>query len=103
MTVAIFCDCTAWFVSDLVGNPKDRFSSVAVHLICVLFQFQSGELGSDSLPMYMRIVTRGAVAEIRSDVSSLELFLVGLFFLRSFLGSVICCTLCAFICYNRTL
>ena len=63
---------------DLVGNPEDRFSSVAVHLICVLFQFQSGELGSDSLPMYMRIVTRGAVAEIRSDVSSLELFLVGL-------------------------
>ena len=40
-------------------------------------QFQSGESGSDSLPMYMRIVTRGAVAEIRSDVSSLELFLVG--------------------------
>ena len=23
---AIFCDCTDWFVSDLVGNPKDRFS-----------------------------------------------------------------------------
>ena len=24
--LAIFCHCTAWFVSDLVGNPKDRFS-----------------------------------------------------------------------------
>ena len=23
---AIFCDCTAWFVSDLVGIPEDRFS-----------------------------------------------------------------------------
>ena len=22
----IFCSCTAWFVSDLVGNPEDRFS-----------------------------------------------------------------------------
>ena len=24
--VVIFCGCTAWFVSDLVGNPEDRFS-----------------------------------------------------------------------------
>ena len=24
---AFFCDCTEWFVSDLVGNPEDRFSS----------------------------------------------------------------------------
>ena len=24
--LAIFCSCTAWFVSDLVGNPEDRFS-----------------------------------------------------------------------------
>ena len=24
--LAIFCDCTAGFVSDLVGNPEDRFS-----------------------------------------------------------------------------
>ena len=23
---AIFCDCTAWFVSFLVGIPEDRFS-----------------------------------------------------------------------------
>ena len=23
---AIFCGCTAWFVSDLVGNPEDLFS-----------------------------------------------------------------------------
>ena len=22
--LAIFCDCTAWFVSDLVGNPENR-------------------------------------------------------------------------------
>ena len=25
--LAIFCECTARFVSDLVGNPEDRFSS----------------------------------------------------------------------------
>ena len=24
--LAIFCSCTAGFVSDLVGNPEDRFS-----------------------------------------------------------------------------
>ena len=24
--LAIFCDCTARFVSDLGGNPEDRFS-----------------------------------------------------------------------------
>ena len=24
--LSIFCGCTAWFVSDLVGNPEDRFS-----------------------------------------------------------------------------
>ena len=24
--IAIFFGCTAWFVSDPVGNPKDRFS-----------------------------------------------------------------------------
>ena len=26
------CGCTAWFVSDLVKNPKDRFSRDAVHM-----------------------------------------------------------------------
>ena len=25
LSKAIFCDCTAWFVSDLVGNPEERF------------------------------------------------------------------------------
>ena len=24
--LVIFCGCTAWFVSDLIGNPEDRFS-----------------------------------------------------------------------------
>ena len=24
--LAMLCGCTAWFVSDLVGNPEDRFS-----------------------------------------------------------------------------
>ena len=30
--LAIFCGCTAWFVSDLVGNPEDRFSHNKAHL-----------------------------------------------------------------------
>ena len=29
--LAIFCDCTARFVSDLVGNPEDRFSQNEAH------------------------------------------------------------------------
>ena len=28
----IFCVCTARFVSDLVGNPKDRFSHNEAHI-----------------------------------------------------------------------
>ena len=30
--LAIVCDCTARFVSDLVGNPEDRFSHNEAHL-----------------------------------------------------------------------
>ena len=30
--LACFCDCTGQFVSDLVGNPEDRFSRVAAQL-----------------------------------------------------------------------
>ena len=38
--LAIFCDCTAQFVSDLVGNPVDRFSHNEAHisLSCFLGQ-----------------------------------------------------------------
>ena len=31
--LAIFCGCPARFVSDLVGNPEDRFSHNEAHLI----------------------------------------------------------------------
>ena len=31
--LAIFCSCTAWFVSDLVGNPEDRFSQNEAHML----------------------------------------------------------------------
>ena len=30
---AIFYNCTAWFVSDLVGNPEDRFSHNEAHFL----------------------------------------------------------------------
>ena len=35
--LAIFCNCTAWFVSDAFGNPKDRFSHFEAHIV-LLFQ-----------------------------------------------------------------
>ena len=45
---------------------------------------QTGSEGPESLPVYMRIVTRGAVADVRSDISSLELFAVStIYFLPS--------------------
>ena len=31
--LAIFFSCTAWFVSDQVGNPEDRFSQNEAHII----------------------------------------------------------------------
>ena len=33
--LAILCGCTTRFVSDLVGNPEDRFSHNEAHLIVV--------------------------------------------------------------------
>ena len=30
--LTIFCDCTARFVSDLVGNPDDTFSRDVAHI-----------------------------------------------------------------------
>ena len=31
--LAIFCDCIAWFVSDLVGNPNCWFSHAQAHIL----------------------------------------------------------------------
>ena len=30
--ISSFCGCTAWFVSDLVKNPEDRFSHNEAHM-----------------------------------------------------------------------
>ena len=30
--LAIFCSCTVWFVSNMVGNPEDRFSHDEAHI-----------------------------------------------------------------------
>ena len=35
--LAIFCGCTARFVSDLVGNPEDRFSHNEAQIPVVYF------------------------------------------------------------------
>ena len=34
LPLANFCDCTVRFVWDLVRNPEDRDSGIAVHFIC---------------------------------------------------------------------
>ena len=48
MMMMIFCGCTAWFVSNLVGNPKDRFSHDAVHLSVHVFIIHSRYKGHTS-------------------------------------------------------
>ena len=44
--LAIFCGCTARFVTDLVGNPEDRFSHNEAHIetmgftgVCIIYLF----------------------------------------------------------------
>ena len=37
--LALFCECTERFVSDLVGIPEDRFSGVVAHLMIRLIEF----------------------------------------------------------------
>ena len=42
--LAIFCDYTAWFVSDLVGNPDNRFSHDEAHFIPRVFNYFDSQL-----------------------------------------------------------
>ena len=37
-SLALFCCCTCQFMSDLVGNPEDRFSRIEAHLEFVFCQ-----------------------------------------------------------------
>ena len=39
--LTIFCGCTAWFVSDLVGNPEDRFYHDSAHLSIIAGYMES--------------------------------------------------------------
>ena len=32
MLLVIFCNCTDWFMSDLIGKPEDQFSHVTAHI-----------------------------------------------------------------------
>ena len=34
--LALLCGCTAWFVSELVGNPENRYSHNEAHMLSVL-------------------------------------------------------------------
>ena len=34
--ISILCGCTAWFVSDLVGNPKDQFSHNKAQMVHIM-------------------------------------------------------------------
>ena len=43
--LAIFCGCTARFVSDLVGNPEDRFSHNKAQIS--IFRDRRGQSGNE--------------------------------------------------------
>ena len=53
--LAIFCGCTAWFTSDLVGNPEDRFSHNEAH-----FSVETQAAGSQLEGDWGEIVALGA-------------------------------------------
>ncbi|XP_045164722.2 uncharacterized protein LOC123528789 isoform X2 [Mercenaria mercenaria] len=53
---------------DDIGSGSLCFSSG------IAFPSMSGDISCNSLPAYVRILTRGSVADVRSDISSLELF-----------------------------
>ena len=42
LNLTIFCGCTARFVSDLVGNPKERFFHDAAHYTVFIMSPPSG-------------------------------------------------------------
>ena len=50
ITLAIFCGCTARFVSDLVGDPEDRFSQNEAQLM------KCKEMQSLPSPLHTRVV-----------------------------------------------
>ena len=50
-SLAIFCDCTARFGWDLVGNPEDRFSLDEAHIMVF-------RLISQNLPLHDRLKSK---------------------------------------------
>ena len=61
MPLAIFSDSTAWFVSDMVGNPEDRFSHNEAHIRATIL------LSASSLPSFI-IVLRKPVFRVSEQV-----------------------------------
>ena len=57
--LAIFCGCTARDVSDLVGNPEDRFSHNEAHL-CILQHHGTSVLGLRCLSLYQKMGCQSA-------------------------------------------
>ena len=58
--LAFLCDSTAWFVSDLVGNPEDRFSHNEAQVDVIMFakKFEKKQLISNMNARHMSRVIR---------------------------------------------
>ena len=72
--LAIFCGCAAWFVSDLVGNPENRFSNNEAHIIFVLCFFAASIAIVKSRDMHWGLLAQKDHKDV--NFTSLRLLLV---------------------------
>ena len=63
--LSIFCECTDWFVSDLVGNPEDRFTRKMAHIFVLKCSCRKKSYCS------MRCITRKHVFRVSNLVRRL--------------------------------
>ena len=69
----VFCDCTAWFVSDLVINPNCWFSHAQAHVVVLdpTPMIYTVELTAEILVLHMSLCMRKPTiwVQIRSDTN----------------------------------
>ena len=71
--LAIFCSCTAWFVSDQVANPEDRFSHNEAHTIAAISVSICAYFCSDLMSDLDAYAIRCPFCSIKAPSASLEL------------------------------
>ena len=78
MHLAIFCGYTPRFVSDLVGNPEDRFSNSAAHLLLMSVSLLSSSFvcaHCENTPMQYTAIFHGCKNDT-FQVTKCDIFLI---------------------------